>query len=437
MVTAYELGADAATGTGASFFNTTFFANPSKVECCSNETGSAGGNLAFGYWSPDKGVDYDPYRHLNISMKWIYGHGISGCQKVEDDRSSTISGPQNNSLLFTDVPAIAALRCTPIIETAEANVTVNGKTGEVQSFNILTKPEIDTAAWSDAFLLRDVAPGAHVDGSREVNTTTSFGILFQRSLLGAADPLGLYPYDEAQLRYENLAEQSFNYRDPQSGLNLDFMTYSMYKNHGEDDPTAFINATTFEHFAQKTFATFFQHFVSSNISLDTGGWAYQVVNATLPADLGKAQDTDAPPAPAVHVNYSLPHSRTNRTADVLVSAPVEVLEMNAVAVWLSAGILAWLIVATVVVGARQRRYLRNLDRNVDCLADVLVMVAGSERLLRLVAERGPDGLDGEMGVFTKLGWFVDGEGRRRWGVEVVDVREESGDARDPARRASE
>lgn len=96
------------------------------------------------------------------------------------------------------------------------------------------------------------------------------------------------------------------------------------------------------------------------------------------------------------------------------------LEVNAAAVWLSTGVILWLIVTTIIVGALQRRYLRNLNRNIDCLGDVLVLVAGSDRLLRLVNERGPSGLDGEKGILTKLGWFEDERGHQRWGIEVVE-----------------
>lgn len=221
-------------------------------------------------------------------------------------------------------------------------------------------------------------------------------------------------------------DQWFNFRDPRTGLNFDFMTYSMYTKAGKD-PTALLNVTTLQDFAQDIFSTFFQHFVSSNLSLTTGGWAYQVVNATLPA-IGKPIEEQMEENENINsgkdgeeTEYSTPHSRTNRTTIVEVSTPIEVLDMNAVAVWLSTAILVWLILATIMISALQHRYLRNLGHNVDCIGDVLVLVAGSDRLLRLVNERGPAGLDGEKNIFTKLGQFEDEGGRQRWGIEVVEV----------------
>lgn len=199
------------------------------------------------------------------------------------------------------------------------------------------------------------------------------------------------------------------------------MTYSMYTKAG-NDPRAFLNATTLEQFAQETFSTFFQHFVSSNFSLTAGGWAYQVINATLPHDLGAL--IPGQQGLSGNMNYTIPHSHTNRTAIVQVSIPIQVLGINAMAVWLSICIIIWLFVTTVIIGAFQRRYLRNLNCNINCVRDILVLVAGSDKLLRLVSERGPSGLDGGKDIFTKLGWFEDTRGQQRWGTEVVEKPQE-------------
>lgn len=116
----------------------------------------------------------------------------------------------------------------------------------------------------------------------------SFGVLFERSLLTSADVEGIIS-GIPQGKWEDLDDQAFNIRDSEKGLNLDFMTYSMYMK-ARQDPTAFTNVSALEDFAQKTFSTFFRNFVSSNVSLMTGSWAYQPINATLPAELG-AVDT--------------------------------------------------------------------------------------------------------------------------------------------------
>lgn len=199
------------------------------------------------------------------------------------------------------------------------------------------------------------------------------------------------------------------------------MTYAMYALAGKD-PQALLDAGTMEATAQKTFSTFFQHFVSSNVSLGTGdSRAYQPINTTMPTCFAYNSTSHAcAEKPSVW-----PVSHTNRTVDVQISRRVSVLQMNEVAVWLSVGILAWLIATTVVVAATMNRHLRGLKGDVERVADVLLLVAGSDKLLRLLKERGERQL-AEEGVMTKLGWFEDRDGQLRWGIEVVDDENESG-----------
>ncbi|KAK0663162.1 hypothetical protein DIS24_g1204 [Lasiodiplodia hormozganensis] len=150
---------------------------------------------------------------------------------------------------------------------------------------------------------------------------------------------------------------------------------------------------------------------------------YHEINASLPYGIDTidkyipGEGYQSVPLP------SQPPSRTNRTALVEVSTQVELLRMNTAAVWLSVAILAWLIFTTVAITVLQRKYLRNLDRNIECLGDVLVLVAHSDRLLQLVRERGPDSLEKERDIKTKLGWFEDSNGEQRWGIEVVEEDE--------------
>lgn len=221
---------------------------------------------------------------------------------------------------------------------------------------------------------------------------------------------------------EDLNDQAFTFRDTDHGLNLDIMTYAMYALAGKD-PQALLNASTMEATAQKTFTTFFQHFVSSNVSFGTGGsWAYQPINATLPPCLAYNRTSSAcAEQPSVW-----PLSHTNSTVDVQISRRVSLLRMNKVAVWLSVGILAWLIATTVVVAATMNRHLKGLKGDVERVADVLLMVAGSDKLLRLLKERGERKL-AEEEVMTKLGWFEDRDGQLRWGIEVVEGENESED----------
>ena len=61
-----------------------------------------------------------------------------------------------------------------------------------------------------------------------------------------------------------------------------------------------------------------------------------------------------------------------------------------------------------------------MQHRVECLADALAMVAGSEGLIGLIEEQGVDGF-AKSGRLTKLDWFRDARGDVRWGVELVDA----------------
>lgn len=223
---------------------------------------------------------------------------------------------------------------------------------------------------------------------------------------------------------EDLDDNTYNIRDQMNGLNMDFMTYSMYTMAGKD-PTALLDPETFTRLAEKTYTTFFQHFVSNNISLETGGWAYQKINASLPSDIGPVIDWSAYYVSDRTVsNYQdvSPISHTNRTVSAQISQRVELLQMNAVAVWLSIGIMGWLILTTIVVAILHNRYFRSLVRNVECLGDVLVLISGSANFLQVVREIESGKLlaDDYEGLRTRLGWFVDEDGGLRWGIEMEE-----------------
>lgn len=207
---------------------------------------------------------------------------------------------------------------------------------------------------------------------------------------------------------------------------MDFMTYSMYM-MAKEYSTTLLDQKTLETLAQKTFTTFFQHYVSNNISTTAGGWAYQPINASLPPDLAPAVNQTMPP----HQDNQLvpqqdilhPISHTNRTVVTELSHRVEMLQMNGPAVWISISILAWLILTTVAVAALQKQYFGNLIRNVDCLGGVLILIAKSDRLMQIVREMQTGQLEeSDLQRFrTRLGWFVDGDGERRWGIEMDDM----------------
>lgn len=244
------------------------------------------------------------------------------------------------------------------------------------------------------------------------------------SLLTAADTLhiGGASHIGGYLQ-EDRNDNTYNIRDELNGLNMDFMSYSMYS-MAHKDPTSLLDPKTYTKLAEKTFTTFFQHFVSNNIS-DTGGWGYQKINASLPRDLGAALEMDGklPSMEASeHQDTMHPVSNASATVQGRVSQRVELLKMNAVAVWLSIAIMGWLIITTIAVAILQKRYFGSLVRNVECLGDVLVLIAGSANFLQVVAEiqSGQVSVGDIENLRTRLGWFVDEDGGLRWGIEMEE-----------------
>ena len=62
-------------------------------------------------------------------------------------------------------------------------------------------------------------------------------------------------------------------------------------------------------------------------------------------------------------------------------------------------------------------------RNVECIADMLVLMAGSERLLNLIKEKGVEKLIKEDKVKPRFRWVQDSSGVMRWRIELVEDTE--------------
>ncbi|KAJ1705681.1 hypothetical protein NYO67_12157 [Aspergillus flavus] len=399
---------------------TPIFANPSMITCCGNGTDTGADPMAaVGYWSPNGNPGRWSVRtwSRNFTTKWIHGHARSAIELIEPQ------GTELPHLLFTNIPSITAMNCMPLVETANAEVTVDPATGAVRAFEITEKPKVADNAFSDVFLPHRTSD--QVLSEIRYNATVSYGVLFMTQMLTAANVQKLYGASRlVGWTVEDTSDSTFNIRDEAHGLNMDFMSYSMYSLAG-NDPAALLDPTVFSRLSSKTFSTFFQHFANSNISMKTGSWAYQPINASLPSDLTPAV-TDATlleDAPLTAYQDEIhPISHTNRTVVVRVSQRVEMLKMNAVAVWLSVSILAWLIIATLIVTIFHRQYLRRLIRNVECLGDMLILTAGSESLVHMIREMQAGKLteSEERRLCARLGWFQDGDGNARWGVELLE-----------------
>ncbi|KAJ5552258.1 hypothetical protein N7494_001636 [Penicillium frequentans] len=404
---------------------TTVFANPSEIICCGNGSADSRlGEVGVGYWSPNEEISTWSPRlwQRNFTAKWFHGEAATGIKVNDDEVDLSVTDPY---LLFSEPPSMSLFNCEPIVEMANAKITVNPTNGEIQTFDILSTPETVSEPWSDNFLPHNSSYTKMRESTTYYNVTLSYGRLFMAALLTSADTLHIGGAAHS-LGYtiEDLDDNTYNIRDEMNGLNMDFMTYAMYTMAGKD-PTALLDPETFTQLAEKTYTTFFQHFVSNNVSMETGGWAYQKVNASLPSDIGPVIDWSAYYLSGRTVSKYQdvnPISHTNRTVSAHISQRVELLQMNAVAVWLSIGIMGWLILTTIVVAILHRRYFGSLVRNVECLGDVLVLISGSANFLQVVREiESGKLLAGDYeGLRTRLGWFVDEDGGLRWGIEMEE-----------------
>jgi hypothetical protein len=401
---------------------------PSQMICCSNETDGVPGEAAIGYWTDNSTYGDGRYRNVSMVAKWIVGRRLDG---LYNDTAARFG---STHWIWADIPKISAITCSPVIEAANVSVTVESTTGVVQSYSIIGTPRNASEAWSDYYLYHNVSSDYKSADNRTyygttptVNLTTSYGYVFWDALLGAANSaqLGL----EMPKQVENMADHSFNFRI--RSLNADFMSYSMLAlaggNAGREallDPNELIKKANY------VFGVFFKHFVSENITDAEGGWAYQPIGAKLPAGLGNITDygvvgrDDDRRSPV----------DTPRSLNAVLSTPVEQLVVSGIAVGICVGVLAFLIIVTVIIFAGYRRELKVLPRDVDTLASVLGFVYGSRQFLEWVRRNGssrtwnttewkgkyrllPARGGGEM---VRLGGFENGDGRERWGVEIVD-----------------
>lgn len=323
--------------------------------------------------------------------KWIVGKAIS----VRD-----IDGARY--LLYEDIPKIQAARCQPVIESAQASVLVDPQTGMVHSYTIDSPTKQIDSAWANVFLGSE---RVNRNYSGPLNITTSLGVLFLDGILGSADRRTGY----GNSGQENLDDNAFVILDRERGINIDLMTSSMYA-MANKDPDALLNYTTLVNYADRTIETFFQHFVNSGFSLKNGGYAYQAIDKP-------GQDLNNP----VTLNRTASVLDGNHGIAATTSHRTRVLHMDNVATYLSISILVWLIGTTIIIMCLQRRYFNSMIRDVHLIADMLVLIAGSDNLLELVQEKGIT-LKRNREIKAMLGWFKDRSGEVRWGVEVVGGR---------------
>ncbi|KAF3042745.1 hypothetical protein E8E12_009756 [Didymella heteroderae] len=395
-------------------FTAPVFSAPRRLACCTNGTEQSKQSVVA-YWSSNNTV-YDERPAISVdpsepedtrvssgwtkdfAVKWIVGSAASTTVPGSEPNfiSNTIGTANESVLYFTDEPQMSILKCNPIIERVNASITFARDTSQILKYELLEDPQPATGAWDYAY---DVV--YEDSGTNTSQGNVSYGAFFMSQLLTAphiVEPQMRSSMMVANHTIENLAAERFAIRDTDKGTNTDYMSYANFV-LANKDPTALLNTTLLQKYSEKTFQTFFKHFVTS------ANWTY---------------GGEASMSRAAYEELS-GYQQQNEKFDGVVTERIEVLSMNKVATWLSLTILFLLmIILVIIIVALQVAYPRtSMLRQVECLADVLAMVAGSDELVRWVNDVGVEGME-RAGIKTRLGWFRDKRGIVRWGVEVVD-----------------
>jgi hypothetical protein len=235
----------------------------------------------------------------------------------------------------------------------------------------------------------------------------SYGHLFINAILRASSP-NLWSHTPNYARsdlttYKLATSGTYAIIDPNLGINLDLMSYVSYKRSQQSNPEALTDQKTLLEQSQATFSLFFKHFVSSGISSDSGGWAFQKVGSRLEVGphVQGYYETYGFGTPEPLLRYSfLPNGdpapqfedvsprSNNQNGTATLTTSVEILSINKKAFWIATGILVSLTCIMVTFIILNQSYLGGIIRNVECIADKIVLIAGSERLLALVQEKG-------------------------------------------------
>lgn len=454
---------------------TPFFVDNDRLVCCQNSSSDNQIHSAsIGYWSPNIGCGtLYTYPYIsdtwpnNFTIKWIRGRPVEGYRRNTTSRLYGGNPDSDLRLIWAEQPQMTAMSCLPTIESANASVTVEAPSGRVISFRILDEPHPDAAAWSDNFAVHQYYPSSDLlhNMAGMANITVSYGVLFMTALLGAANIRNFEVNGKSLASQgtvsENLFDQAFNLRGP--GLNVDYMSYAMLS-LANGSHEALLDPVVLESTAKRTFEVMFQHFAHSDLDMESGGNVYQSPSESLPADIDgpstTATSTTKTATSTTRTATSKTTTATSKTptatskargrrqensetasaagvatntttatdipdaARVDVRRQVEILRMSTIAAIICMSILAYLIITSVVLVIATRRYNKLLPVEINSVADVAVLVAGSERLLELARQRGSGHdkqLKSDPESLAKLGWFNGADGELRWGIELVEA----------------
>ncbi|CAN9249265.1 unnamed protein product [Alternaria alternata] len=293
---------------------------------------------------------------------------------------------------------MSIMNCVPIIEVANASIIVARSSGNVLDYSLLSGAQPDQNAWEYAWDIMYPEPTQSYDDGN-----VSYGHFFMTQLLTAPHviaPRRAHSWLSYNKSIEETERERFNIRDRDRGLNVDFMSYANW-HLANKNSDALLNTTTLLRHSEKTLQTFFKHFAHSGSS-HLGG-------SRPDDDSGRAV-------------YDNAHGWRDGAINATFTERFEVLVMNEVATWISLTILILLIIILIVlIVSLQIVYpSSSLQHPIECLADVLTMVAGSDGLIGLIEEQGVEGF-ANSDKMTRLGWFKDRRGAVGWGVELVDA----------------
>jgi hypothetical protein len=133
-------------------YRTGLTAQGSYPSCCSNSTEGSerpiNASSTLAYWTESipsnpqyKTAPYSHFASSNFTIKWFRG-------------PANLTG---RKLTFKQSPDAQALNCMPIIETSEAEVTVDYARSLVHDYQLLSPPLVEDVAWSDPFLYRNIS----------------------------------------------------------------------------------------------------------------------------------------------------------------------------------------------------------------------------------------------------------------------------------------
>ena len=145
------------------------FSAPRRIACCTNGT-DYGNQSVVAYWSSNNTI-YDERPAISVDtnkpsdfkvpsgwsrdfvIKWIVGPAASTVVPGSESNfiSNTIGTSNETVLYFAEEPQISTIKCTPVIEKANASITIARDTSQVLTYELLGPPQPAAGAWDYAY----------------------------------------------------------------------------------------------------------------------------------------------------------------------------------------------------------------------------------------------------------------------------------------------